>query len=172
MNETLTAPPSPTPTRPDSVTSRLVWRDGLSFDAEVDGFHLDLDAEASVGGHGLGPRPKPLVLTAVAGCTAMDVIAILRKMRVQLEGFEVSADGVMTEKHPRVFSRIELRYHFHGDDLPVQKLERAVTLSQDKYCGVSAMLRPTVQLARSIYVNDVLVSRFEEPVPAHHGETS
>jgi putative redox protein len=169
MNATETSIAHVTTPDPPLMTTHLTWKGDLAFDAEVDGFTVTLDAEEAVGGHELGPRPKTLILTALSGCTAMDVAAILKKMRVQIDRFEVSADGVLTTTHPRVFSRIDLRYDFFGDDLPADKLQRAVRLSQEKYCGVSAMLRPVTQLARSIHVNGVLLCHAEDPPPSALG---
>ena len=155
--------PAPTPKAP--MTSRTVWRGGMAFDAALDGFAVPIDADAELGGVGHGPRPKGLMLVALCGCTAMDVAAILAKMKIQPDTFEVSAEATLTATHPKVFDHIELRYDFTGADLPADKLQRAVILSQEKYCGVSAMLRPVVQLSRTIYINGALHCRKEDPPP-------
>jgi len=123
----------------------------MAFNATVDGFGLPMDAAPESGGDDYGPRPKTLVLTALCGCTAMDVLAIIRKMRLPLEGLKVSAAGTLSQTHPKVFTAITLRYDFTGSNLPIANLERAVILSLDRYCGVAAMLRATVEITHEIH---------------------
>jgi putative redox protein len=136
-----------------TMESRLSWREGMAFDASTDGFALTLDAGAEAGGVGYGPRPKALVLTALCGCTGMDVVAILKKMRVPIETLVVTARGTLAPTHPKVFTHVELLYEFTGGDLPLDKLERAVALSLGKYCAVTAMLRPLATITHTIRVN-------------------
>lgn len=138
------------PTKEASVA----WRGGMAFDAAIDGFRLSLDAAEEFGGTNQGPRPKNLLLAAVAGCTAMDVIAILDKMRVAAVGLEVSARGTLSAEHPKKFEHIVTTYRFAGDDLPLSKLRRAVQLSEERYCGVRATLEPAVRFETEIFVND------------------
>ncbi len=163
MNPTTNPSPTPTPAAPGAMRSGVVWQGEMALSAELEGFTLTLDADPEFGGRGLGPRPKGLVLTALCGCTAMDVVAILDKMRVVVDAFAVTADATLTTTHPKVFARITLRYDFTGHDLPTDKLRRAVQLSQDRYCGVSAMLRPTAELERVIVVNGVELCRHLDP---------
>lgn len=135
------------------MESSVTWRDGMAFDAALEGFTFGIDADPAVGGRGLGPKPKGLVLTALCGCTAMDVIAILTKMRVPLTGFSVDANTELTDTHPKVFTTITVNYRFTGEDLPLAKLQRAVSLSEESYCGVSAMLKKHTQVVSAIWVN-------------------
>ncbi|MBW1880828.1 MAG: OsmC family protein [Deltaproteobacteria bacterium] len=135
------------------MDSKVVLKDGMAFEGHLDGFQFMIDAAAKVGGQGLGPKPKGLVLTALVGCTAMDVISILRKMRVEVDGFEVEADASVAEEHPQTFTEITVTYRFEGTDLPEARLRRAIELSEDKYCGVSAMLRASASLRHQIVVN-------------------
>lgn len=130
------------------------WKNGMAFEAEVNGFTMMLDAEPAVGGQNLGPRPKPLTLVSLAGCTGMDVISILKKMRVEPDYFNVSVEGELTEEHPKIYGRIHLTYEFRGDDLPMDKLKRAIELSQDRYCGVTAMLNKSSELSYTIRILD------------------
>jgi putative redox protein len=116
------------------------WTDTMAFDVEVNGHHFMIDADERVGGKDRGPRPKALTLAGLGGCTGMDVISILKKMRVEPEAFDISVEGELTEEHPKYYHTITVTYTFKGKDLPMDKLEKAVTLSQDRYCGVSAML--------------------------------
>jgi len=125
----------------------------MAFDAALEGFTFGIDADPAVGGRGLGPKPKGLVLTALCGCTAMDVISILTKMRVPLTGFSVDASTELTDTHPKVFTAVTVNYRFTGEDLPLAKLQRAVSLSEESYCGVTAMLKKHTQVESAIWVN-------------------
>lgn len=122
----------------------------MTFETEVNGHKLTIDADPSVGGRDLGPRPKPLLLVALAGCTGMDVISILGKMRVTPDDFNVKVEADMTEEHPKYYDKIRIIYEFKGKDLPMEKLEKAVSLSQERYCGVSAMLDKSSALSHEI----------------------
>ncbi|MCS6905444.1 MAG: OsmC family protein [Bacteroidia bacterium] len=129
------------------------WQSEMAFAAQVNGHSIMLDAEEEFGGHNKGPRPKPLVLVALAGCTAMDVIAILSKMKLNVKSFTVKVDGELAEEHPKTYQKIHITYQFEGD-LPYEKVEHAVKLSQEKYCGVSAMLRKAAELTYSIEISN------------------
>ncbi len=130
----------------------LKWSNNMVFESEVDGHKIQVDAKADVGGTNQGPRPKPLMMVALAGCTAMDVISILNKMRVELEYFNVNVEGELTEEHPKQFISMHLIYEFKGKDLPMSKLEKAVELSQTTYCGVSATYRKAMKLTHEIKI--------------------
>jgi len=140
------------------LETKVTWRDGMTFEAELGGFHLTLDADPKFGGRGLGPKPNGLTLTSLAGCTGMDVMSILGKMRVEVDAFEVTAEGDLAEEHPKTVQRIVLRYRFEGKDLPLNKVRRAVNLSEERYCGIRATLAPTVEMVSEIYVNGELLT--------------
>jgi putative redox protein len=124
----------------------------MAFETEMNGHKLILDASPENGGEDKGPRPKALMLLALAGCTGMDVVSILKKMRVEVEGFWVSVEGNLTEEHPKYYDQIHVIYHFKGKDLPMDKLEKAVKLSEDKYCGVSALYKKVIPVTTEIKV--------------------
>ena len=128
------------------------WKENMAFEAEINGFKIILDADEVVGGENRGPRPKGLTLVSLAACTGMDVISILKKMRVVPEYFNVEVEGELTDEHPKYYHSIHLRYIFRGKDLPMKKLEKAIILSQDRYCGVSAMLLKSSTLTHEIIV--------------------
>jgi len=128
------------------------WLDNMAFEGEVDGHKIKVDARADVGGTNQGPRPKPLMMVALAGCTAMDVISILSKMRIKPEYFNVNVQGELTEEHPKHYISMHIIYEFKGKDLPIGKLEKAVQLSQDNYCGVSASYRKAMKLTYEIKI--------------------
>ena len=126
----------------------------MHFLADANGHQIPLDADEAVGGEDRGARPKALVLTALLGCTGMDVISILRKMRVEVGGFSVEAKAKVADEHPKVFTHILLTYHFSGSDLPMDKLEKAIVLSHDRYCPVSAMLKQSTPIDWEIKTED------------------
>lgn len=133
---------------------KISWKDKMAFSAEVNGHEIMLDAAEKVGGENRGPRPKPLMLVALAGCTGMDVVSILKKMRVEVEDFNVSVEGDLTEEHPKQFSKMHVIYEFKGKDLPMDKLQKAVNLSEERYCGVSATYRQAMEITSEIKVTE------------------
>lgn len=130
------------------------WLGGMAFEISQDGHTFVLDSGGDSGGGDSGPRPKALLLSGLIGCTGMDVVSILAKMRVEGYAFRLEASAPLTAGYPSVFERISLRYVFAGRGLPVEKIRRAVELSQEKYCGVSAMLRAAAPLEWSIDFED------------------
>ena len=130
----------------------LSWLKNMAFETDLDGHKLTIDASPEGGGDDLGPRPKKLMLLALAGCTGIDVIMILRKMKVEPESFNVIVEGELTDEHPKKYHTIKVVYQFKGKDLPMDKLERAVNLSQETYCGVSATYRNALQLETEIRI--------------------
>jgi len=133
-------------------TVNVSWIEGMAFEANVSGKKIIMDADVSVGGKDSGPRPKPLMMVSVAGCTGMDVISILEKMRVKVDKFNVRVEGELTEEHPKHFSKMNIIYEFTGKDLPIAKLEKAVNLSQDRYCGVSFNYRKSFEISHEIRI--------------------
>ena len=130
------------------------WRENMSFESEVNGHRIILDAKEEVGGNDEGPRPKPLMLAALGGCTGMDVVSILKKMRVEIKGLNVRVEGDLTENHPKRFSKMHVIYEFEGENLPMDKLEKAVSLSEDRYCGVSAVYKQALEITSEIIVKN------------------
>ncbi len=128
----------------------IKWQGKMAFESELFGQKVILDASEEVGGENNGLRPKPLMLLALAGCTGMDVISILKKMRVEPESFEVKVEGELTEEHPKMYKNMKVIYEFKGKDLPKDKLEKAVQLSEEKYCGVSALYKKVIPLTSEI----------------------
>jgi putative redox protein len=133
----------------------LSWKKGMAFETELYGHKLTVDADKSNGGSDLGPRPKALMLVAHAGCTGMDIVSILEKMRVELADLNVKVEGDMTEEHPKHFTSLHIVYEFWGKNLPMEKLEKAVSLSDERYCGVSATLKKGIPVTHSIVVHEV-----------------
>jgi putative redox protein len=130
------------------------WTGDLSFDSLVTGHHVIIDADAQYGGHDAGPRPKALLLTSLTGCSGMDIVSILNKMKVESYSFEMEADGESTTDHPVVYHTITVKFKFSGENLPEDKIVKAVKLSTEKYCGVNAMLQQAARIITKIYIND------------------
>ena len=128
------------------------WKNGMAFEADVNGFKIMLDADPAVGGENNGPRPKPLTLVSLAGCTGMDVISILKKMRIEPEYFNISVEGELTDEHPKYYHKIHLVYELKGEGVDYEKVEKAVNLSQERYCGVSALLRFGAEITHEIRI--------------------
>jgi putative redox protein len=124
------------------------YLDGMAFEAEAESGHrLVMDSAPETGGKNRGFRPTELTALSLAGCTAMDVVSILQKMRCHIARFEISVDARRREEHPRVFEEIDLVFDLDGDASPDQ-FKRAVSLSADRYCSVSAMLEKTATIRR------------------------
>ena len=134
----------------DKETVSTKWLEGMSFESEIDGHKIIIDAKAEVGGKDLGPRPKSMMLAALGGCTSMDVISILKKMRVEVKSLNVIVEGELSEEHPRRFLNMHVIYEVEGDNLPLDKIQKAVTMSEEKYCGVSAVYREAMELSSEI----------------------
>lgn len=130
----------------------LSWKENMAFETELDGHKLVVDAAEESGGGDTGPRPKKLMLAALAGCTGMDVIMILKKMKVEPESFNVIVEGDVAEDHPKKYTKMKVIYQFKGENLPMDKLEKAVSLSEDKYCGVSAVYKAALDLTTEIRI--------------------
>lgn len=126
------------------------WLENMSFESEVNGHKIVVDAKEEAGGQDKGPRPKPLMLAALGGCTSMDVISILKKMRVELKSLNVIVEGELSEEHPKRFTKMHVIYEVEGDDIPMDKIQKAVKLSEEKYCGVSVVYRQAMEITSEI----------------------
>ncbi len=118
-----------------------VWQGKMKFDAVVNGHHLTMDLSEEAGGENAGPRPKPLMLVALAGCTGLDVISLLKKMRQEVEYFNLVVEGDTEDEQPNAFVKMHIIYELRGKDLDAEKIEKAISLSMERYCGVSAVYR-------------------------------
>lgn len=136
-----------------SSKSTATWIGDMAFDVEVNNHHFTIDADERVGGKDRGPRPKPLLLASLIGCTGMDVVSILAKMKVSGHKFHLEAEAEQTNEHPKYYHTIYLSYIFEGNNLPIDKLKRAVELSETRYCGVSEMLRKSSKIIVKIILN-------------------
>jgi putative redox protein len=133
-------------------TINTSWNGDMQFDALVSGHHVIMDASPEVGGKDGGPRPKALMLASLAGCTGMDVISILKKMRIEPKTFKIIIEAELTEEHPKHYSGMHLIYEFSGEGLDEEKLKKAIDLSQDRYCGVSAVYRKAMPITYEVRI--------------------
>lgn len=132
----------------------LYWRGDENFEIHLpDGNSLLIQTESSDSFTSKGLRPKPLMLASLAGCTAIDVVMLMKKMRLDVEAFKVCVTGELTTEHPKFYKKVEVQYHFTGANLDVEKLTRCVKLSEEKYCGVMHMFRQFAQLEIDIHMH-------------------
>jgi putative redox protein len=140
-------------------TARVKWMEGMQFVGDAPSGHaIVMDAAQEAGGANSGARPKQLLLVGLGGCTGMDVISILRKMRVPFDSFEVEVNAEESGEHPKIWTRIELVYRVVGD-VPEDKFLKAINLSQERYCAVAAMLGKTAEISVR---HEILKTRKEE----------
>jgi putative redox protein len=123
---------------------------GNTFAAKAGSNHwVMMDAKMDIGGNDGASTPKELVLMALAGCTSMDVIPILKKKKSPVIGYECNVKGIERDEHPKIFKEIHIEYVFYGDGIKPEDVERAIDLSVSKYCSVSAILSASAKLTHS-----------------------
>jgi putative redox protein len=136
------------------MKARLKLNEGMQFVGESESGHaILLDTTADVGGTDRAPQPMETVLIGLGSCTGMDVISILRKMRVEWDRFEILLEAERALDHPKVFTEIHLIYCIWGDDIAEDKLKKAIDLSQERYCPVTAMLSKTAKFTHEYQIN-------------------
>ena len=134
--------------------AKVVWKEGLAFEGiGGSGFTVSLDTRAEEGG-GTGFGPMELLLVSLAGCTAMDVISILKKKRQDVTGFEVRAHGLRADDHPKIYTDITLEYVVRGHGVDPKAIERAIELSETKYCSVAGMLKKAANITTTFRVEE------------------
>ena len=132
--------------------TRIEHAEDLAFNVELQGHTFMVDADEQYGGKDRGPRPKALLLSGLAGCTGMDVASILGKMQMPYDSFAIEVDAETNDEHPIVYTRIVMRYIFTGENVDRSRIEKAVKLSTQKYCGVHAMLSKTAEIESEIII--------------------
>ncbi|MBL7898173.1 MAG: OsmC family protein [Crocinitomicaceae bacterium] len=126
------------------------WKDGMHFIADAPGGMINIDAAEDIGGKGKGNRPKPLMLASLAGCTGIDMISLIKKMRIAAVVENIIVDGILADEHPKIYHTITIKYIFNASETERPKLEKAVELSFNKYCGVIAMFKSFAKVSYSI----------------------
>ncbi|CAM3439221.1 OsmC family protein [Zobellia roscoffensis] len=123
------------------------WLGNMQFEStNPSGLTLNIDAGPDDGGEGKGLRPKALMLSGLAGCSGLDVAALIKKMKLEVDDFHIETIANLTDEHPKFYDAVTIEYHFHGNNLAEKKLQRAVDLSVEKYCGVMEMFRQFAKL--------------------------
>jgi putative redox protein len=126
---------------------------GITFAGKSDSNHwITMDGPEDFGGSNAGTRPKELLLIGLGGCTASDVVVILKKKKVVLDNFEVKITSEVADEHPQVFTKIHVEFIFQGKNLPIKDIERAIELSQTKYCSVTKMLEKAAEITHSYQI--------------------
>jgi len=137
------------------MEAKVTWHKGLSFTGTADsGFTLPLGGKKEVGGNEDGFAPMELFLVGLAGCTGMDVISILAKMRQEVTNFEVKIHADRVDQHPKIFSEIMIEYIITGKNLDPKLVEKAVNLSETTYCPGQAILNKTANIDHKITIQE------------------
>ena len=137
-------------------TAKVSWVDGALFVAEAGSGHtFTMDGSAEVGGRNLGARPMEVMLIGMGGCTAIDVVSMLKKQRQDITGVEVSLVGERATDHPMVYTEVKLVYTVRGRKLNKALVERAVSLSDEKYCSATAMFKKSAKVTHEVVLVEV-----------------
>ncbi|WP_298340965.1 OsmC family protein [uncultured Algibacter sp.] len=134
----------------NKVTTK--WLGNMRFEStNPSGHNLFIDAGEENGGKSEGYRPKALMLSGLAGCSGLDVAALIKKMKLDVDDFNIEVEANLTEEHPKYYDKVAMHFHFYGSHLNEKKLQRAVDLSIEKYCGVMEMFRQFSELDIQTY---------------------
>ena len=131
------------------------WMGKMQFNTLVNGHTIIMDAPERAGGEDNGPIPKPFILTALSGCTGMDIVSILRKAQTEVNDFDIRVSGQLSKQQPIEYISIHVTYEFRGEEKFKEAALNAVTLSQEKYCGVSHMLKKAVPITWDVLYNGI-----------------
>jgi putative redox protein len=138
------------------MDSKVIWQSGVTFNGVTgSGFKVPMDTSIEHGGTNSGPTPMELVLTGLGGCTAMDVITILHKKKQDVTNFEIYLHADRATDHPMVFTDITVEFVVTGRNIDEVAVNRAVELSETKYCSVNAMLRKTATIHTKVTVKEI-----------------
>lgn len=131
------------------------WKGGMTFESDnPSGKTLMMDTDVEGSNERFGLSPKALMLSSLAGCTGLDVVSVLEKMKVNDYEFKMDVSGELTNEHPKYYHKVKLDYHFYGKNLDEKKIKKAVDLSVDKYCGVMEMFRQFAKLDTEIHYHN------------------
>ena len=126
------------------------WKGNMLFESIAPEGNVMIDAAEEVGGQGKGLRPKAMMLTALAGCTAMDIASLLKKMRAEVDDFKIEVEANLTDEHPKYYDKVHVIYKFYGSEFKKDKIEKSVNLSVERYCGVMEMFRKFSEISTEI----------------------
>ncbi|MFV0565302.1 MAG: OsmC family protein [Flavobacteriaceae bacterium] len=130
------------------------WLGNMKFEStNPSGHNLFIDAGEENGGKGEGYRPKALMLSALAGCSGLDVASLIKKMKLEVDTFKIEIDANLTDENPKYYDKVAMNFHFFGGNLDEKKLQKAVNLSIEKYCGVMEMFRQFAKVEVNTFFN-------------------
>jgi len=130
-----------------SHTITTHWKENLLFESDNPSGHtVFMDTSVENGGTNKGLSPKAMMLSSLAGCSGLDVMMILKKSRTEVKNFKMVVSGELTEEHPKYYHKVHVAYHFYGENLHKEKIQKAVDLSVGKYCGVMEMFRKFAEI--------------------------
>lgn len=130
------------------------WQQDMVFKSDnPSGDEIFIDASEEFGGTNSGLRPKAMMLSSLAGCSGLDVISLLKKMKVDIDNFKIVTKGELTEEHPKYYHKVKIDYHFFGNELKEKKIKKAVDLSIERYCGVFEMFRHFAKMETEIHLH-------------------
>lgn len=139
-----------------SMKTRVKWIDGMAFMGESGTGHaLVMDGAPENGGRNLGPRPMEMLLLGLGGCTAFDVVMILQKGRQPIKDCQVEIEAERAEDHPKVFTKVHMRYLVKGRGLSADAVHRAVELSVDKYCSATHVINKTAAMTHEVVIEEL-----------------
>lgn len=137
-----------------SNTVTTVWKQNMLFESDnPSGHKVLIDTSPEHGGENKGLGPKALMLSSLAGCSGLDVVSLLKKMRAEIDDFKMIVHGELTEEHPKYYHKVAVEYHFYGSDLQEDKINKAIKLSIDQYCGVMEMFRQFAKVTTEVYLH-------------------
>ena len=138
-----------------SNTVTTVWKENMLFESDnPSGHSVLIDTSSENGGENKGLGPKALVLSSLAGCSGLDVVSLLKKMRAEVADFKMVVHAELTEEHPKYYHKVAVEYHFYGSNLQEDKINKAVKLSIDQYCGVMEMFRQFAKVTTEVYLHE------------------
>ncbi len=130
------------------------WKRDMVFESDNPSKHkISIDSDKEFGGTNSGLRPKALMLSSLAGCSGLDVVSLLNKMKVEIDDFKIVTTAELTDEHPKYYHKVKVDYHFYGKELNEKKIEKAVNLSIDRYCGVFEMFRQFAKMETEIHLH-------------------
>ncbi|MCK5400962.1 MAG: OsmC family protein [Flavobacteriaceae bacterium] len=137
----------------DKITTK--WKGNMVFESDNPRWDsIMIDASEDFGGTNSGMAPKAMMLSSLAGCSGLDIVSVLNKMKVKIDDFKMIVEGELTDEHPKYYHTVTVDYHFYGDNLNENKIKKAVDLSIDKYCGVMEMFRQFAKIKTAIHYHN------------------
>jgi putative redox protein len=131
------------------------WKQNMHFASSVQGHTIHMDKLPQHGGEDTGPRPKPLLLSAISGCAGMELIAVLQKMRIHPKSLRIDVTGDLGDSHPKIYTDVYVKYVMEGDLSEKDRIEKAIKLVEEKYCGIVAMVKHFARFTSELEMHDI-----------------